>query len=63
MMDDLTRAIQDEIPWYIIFDIALVDETRDRVNVKLELWRQNLESRGFRLSRNRVYGVLIETGK
>ena len=32
-------------------DLVLVDETRDGVNVKLELWRQTLESRGFRLNR------------
>ena len=32
-------------------DIVIVDETRARVNIKLELWRQTLESRGFRLSR------------
>ena len=32
-------------------DIVLIDETRARVNVKLELWRQTLESRGFTLSR------------
>ena len=53
VMDEFTRAIQDEIPWSILFadDIVLVDETRAEVNVKLELWRQNLESRGFRLSR------------
>ena len=31
-------------------DIVLVDETRAGVNAKLELWRQTLESRGFRLS-------------
>ena len=30
-------------------DIVLVDETRVKVNAKLELWRQTLESRGFRL--------------
>ena len=52
-MDELNRAIQDEIPWCMLFadDIVLVDETRVGVNVKLELWRQTLESRGFRLSR------------
>ena len=39
VMDELTRAIQDEIPWYMIFadDIVLVDETRVGVNAKLEL--------------------------
>ena len=32
-------------------DIVLVNEMRAGVNVKLELCRQTLESRGFRLSR------------
>jgi len=35
-------------------DIVLVDETRAGVNVKLELWRQTLESRDFRLSRTKT---------
>ena len=39
-MDELNRAIQDEIPWCMLFadDIVLVDETRAGVNAKLELW-------------------------
>ena len=32
-------------------DIVLVDEIRAGVNAKLDLWRQTLESRDFRLSR------------
>ena len=50
-MNELTKAIQDEIPWCMLFvdDIILVDETRARVNAKLELWRQTLESRDFKL--------------
>ncbi|KAG5577315.1 hypothetical protein H5410_057449 [Solanum commersonii] len=35
-------------------DIVLIDETRDRVNVRLEVWRQALESKGFRLSRTKT---------
>ena len=35
-------------------DIVLVDETRAGVNAKLELWRQTLEPRGFRLSRAKI---------
>jgi len=35
-------------------DIVLVDETGPEVNAKLELWRQTLESRGFRLSRTKT---------
>ena len=39
VMDELTRAIQDKIPWCMLFadDIVLVDETTAGVNVKLEL--------------------------
>ena len=56
VMDELTRAIQDEIPWCMLFadDIVLVDEMRAGVNAKLELWMQTLESRGFRLSRTKT---------
>ena len=35
-------------------DIVLVDETRSGVNAKLELWRETLESKGFRLSRTKT---------
>ena len=39
VMDELIRAIQDEIPWCMLFayNIVLVDETRARVNTKLDL--------------------------
>ena len=48
VMDELTRANQDEIPWCMLFadDIVQVDETKTGVNTKLELWRQTPESRG-----------------
>ena len=43
-MDELIRAIHDEIPWCMLFtnDIVLIDETKAGVNAKLELWRQTL---------------------
>ena len=39
VMNELTKPIQDEIPWCMLFadDIALFDETRAGVNAKLEL--------------------------
>jgi len=39
VMDEITRAIQDEIPWCMLFadDIVLVDERRASVIAKLEL--------------------------
>jgi len=35
-------------------DIVLIDETRDRVNAKLEVWRQTLKIIGFKLSRTKI---------
>ena len=35
-------------------DVVLVDESQAGVNRKLELWRQTLESKGFRLSRTKT---------
>nr|XP_018625126.1 uncharacterized protein LOC108944496 [Nicotiana tomentosiformis] len=55
-MDVLTRHIQGEVPWYMLFldDIVLIDETRCRVNGRLELRRHALESKGFKLSRTKT---------
>ncbi|XP_021753613.1 uncharacterized protein LOC110718985 [Chenopodium quinoa] len=52
----VTRPIQDEVPWCMLFanDIVLVDETKYGVNAKLEQWRQSLESREFKLSRSKT---------
>ncbi|KAL4180816.1 hypothetical protein AMTRI_Chr12g268000 [Amborella trichopoda] len=51
-MDDLTRYLQDEVPRCMLFtdDVVLIDETRNGVNTKLELWRDDLESKGFKIS-------------
>ncbi|KAH0664891.1 hypothetical protein KY285_026097 [Solanum tuberosum] len=56
VMDELTRSIQERVPWCMLFadDIVLIDETRDRVDARLEVWRQTLESKGFRLSRTKT---------
>ena len=56
MMDEVTRDIQGDIPWCMLFadDVVLVDDSRTGVNRKLELWRQTLESKGFRLSRTKT---------
>jgi hypothetical protein len=34
-------------------DVVLVDESREGVNRKPELWCQTLESKGFRISRTK----------
>ncbi|KAM3238309.1 hypothetical protein P3L10_013340 [Capsicum annuum] len=56
VIDVLTRSIQGEVPWCMLFadDVVLIDETRAGVNEKLEVWRQTLESKGFKLSRSKT---------
>ncbi|XP_070008137.1 secreted RxLR effector protein 78-like [Nicotiana sylvestris] len=56
VMDVLTRHIQWELPWCMLFadDIVLIDDMRDGVNAQLEVWRQTLESKGFKLSRTKT---------
>ncbi|KAM0892698.1 hypothetical protein ACQ4PT_025584 [Festuca glaucescens] len=56
VMDEVTKDIQGDISWCMLFadDAVLVDETRAGVNRKLELWRQTLESKGFRLSKTKT---------
>ena len=48
-MVELTKLVQEKVPWCRFFadDIFLVDETRCVINVKLEIWRDALESKGF----------------
>ncbi|XP_075103734.1 uncharacterized protein LOC142178302 [Nicotiana tabacum] len=55
-MDALTRHIQGEVPWCMLFadDIVLIDVTRDGVNERLEVWRHILESKGFKLCRTKT---------
>ena len=55
-MDVLTRDIQHELPWCMLFadEIVLIDETRNGVNAKLEVWRQTLETKGLQLSRTKT---------
>ncbi|MCF7184020.1 reverse transcriptase family protein [Corynebacterium sp. MC-13] len=56
VMDVLTRSIQKEVTWCMLFadDIVLIDETRTKVNDRLEEWRHALESKGFKLSRTKI---------
>ena len=61
-MDEVTKDIQGEIPWSMLFadDVVLVDESRTVVNRKLELWRRTLESKGFRLSRTKTECLMCD---
>jgi Reverse transcriptase (RNA-dependent DNA polymerase) len=41
VMDEITKDIQGDIHWCMLFvdDVVLIDESRIKVNQKLELWR------------------------
>ncbi|XP_070005985.1 secreted RxLR effector protein 78-like [Nicotiana sylvestris] len=56
VIEAITNHIQGEVPWCMLFadDIVLIDESRAGVNERLEVWRQTLESKGFKLSRTKT---------
>ena len=39
VIDELTKGLQDEVPWYILFadDVMLIDSSRGGIDNKLEL--------------------------
>jgi hypothetical protein len=61
-MNEITKDIQGDIPWCMLFadDVVLIDESRIGVDQKLELWRQTLESKGFRLSRTKTKYMMCQ---
>ena len=56
MLDELTKEIQDEVPWCMLFadDIVLIDKTSAGLSSELEQWRHTLESKGFIVSRSKT---------
>ena len=63
-MDEVTRNIQEDIPWCMLLadDVVFVDESQAGVNRKLELWQQTLESKGFRLNRTKTEYMRCDFG-
>ncbi|XP_070007632.1 uncharacterized protein [Nicotiana sylvestris] len=55
-MDALTHHIQGEVPWCMLFadDIVLIDESQASVNERLDVWRQTLEPKRFKLSKTKA---------
>nr|XP_009613482.1 uncharacterized protein LOC104106609 [Nicotiana tomentosiformis] len=61
-LDTLTRHIQGEVPWCMLFadDIVLIDETRGGVNMRLEVWRQTIDKIRNKDIRDRVGLASVE---
>ncbi|XP_070025154.1 uncharacterized protein [Nicotiana sylvestris] len=55
-LEVLARYIQGKVPWCMLFanDIILNDEMRGGANARLEVWRQTLKYKCFKLSRSKV---------
>ncbi|GJR38233.1 ataxia telangiectasia mutated family protein [Tanacetum coccineum] len=56
ILDELSRGIQEDIPWCLIFadDIALISESVEGLNTRLENWRAALEDNGLRVGREKT---------
>ncbi|GKF75958.1 retrovirus-related pol polyprotein LINE-1 [Tanacetum coccineum] len=56
ILDELSRGIQEIIPWCLIFtdNIVLVSDTPDGLNGRLEQWREMLENKELRVSREKT---------
>lgn len=55
-MDELTRKVQDEVLWCLLFAeyIVSIYKTRIWISFKLEVWRQTLESIGFKIGSSKI---------
>ncbi|GJT38900.1 zinc finger CCCH domain-containing protein 18 isoform X1 [Tanacetum coccineum] len=60
ILDELSRWIQEDIPWCLIFadDIALVSESAEGLNTRLENWKDN----GLRVSREKTEYLRCDFG-
>ncbi|GJV10816.1 retrovirus-related pol polyprotein LINE-1 [Tanacetum coccineum] len=65
ILDKLSRGIQEDIPWCLIFadDIVLVSESAKGLNNKLENWREALEDNGLRESFRYLGSMMHKSGR
>ncbi|KAF1866444.1 hypothetical protein Lal_00017827 [Lupinus albus] len=56
VLDVHTEHIQKLLPQSVLYvdDIILVRDSREKLNDKLEMWRQTLEAHRFRISRSKT---------
>ena len=61
IMDRLTDEVRREPPWTMLFadDIVICEETREKVERRLEFWKYALERRGIKVSRSKTEYLCI----
>ena len=64
IMDRLTDKVRREPPWTILFadDIVIFEETREKMEQRLESWKYALERRGMKVSRSKTEYLRINGG-
>ncbi|GJW09732.1 retrovirus-related pol polyprotein LINE-1 [Tanacetum coccineum] len=65
ILDELSRGIQESIPWCMIFadDIVLIAESAEGLNNRIEKWREALEDNGLRVSREKTEYLRCDFGR
>nr|GEY15234.1 retrovirus-related Pol polyprotein LINE-1 [Tanacetum cinerariifolium] len=65
ILDELSRGIQENIPWCMIFadDIVLIIESTEGLNNRLESWRNALEDNGLRVSKEKTEYLRCDFGR
>ncbi|GKB46415.1 ataxia telangiectasia mutated family protein [Tanacetum coccineum] len=65
ILDELSREIQESIPWCMIFadDIVLIAESAEELNNKIKRWREALEDNGLRVSREKTEYLRCDFGR
>ncbi|XP_070029961.1 uncharacterized protein [Nicotiana sylvestris] len=55
-IDALTHYIQGEVSWCMLFadGIVIIDVTRGGIDERPEVWKQTLESKGFKLNKTKI---------
>lgn len=51
IMDELMRELQYYVHWCTLFTnaVVLLYETKAEINTKLEIWKETLKTRGFKI--------------
>ena len=64
VMDCMTREVQREAPWDMLFadDVVVCSETKEEVEQRLEMWREAMEVRGMRVSRQKTEYLKLRAG-
>ncbi|XP_042879390.1 uncharacterized protein LOC122257905 [Penaeus japonicus] len=63
-MDCMAREMQREAPWDVLFaeEVVVDAETREEEEERVEWWREALEDRGTRVSREETEYLRVATG-